>query len=321
MTNKMALVETPLSLPMAHNYSAPTWTTFGRYNSVNRLRRPDSSDRTTADLALRSLAAEITRQLSTSPTGGSSYLGGAGELGSPIYFPGNERRRNFSRSRSLPTLKRDGPLKSCVPNERLYTPRRTKSVRFADTQGLPLVEAVHQLSSADSSYTENKIVPFSEDNVFAPVLLKKAPNRVDRLPFSASSTKEDPSSPKSLSPTHKHRLEFTQPGSEPDFFERVSRDNVVLESVRTESRILHGNIRVSNLAYDKEICVRWTHDNWRTFHDTCAVFCANDGHTDRFSFELPINGDDLQFALRYKANEQEFWDNNRGQNYCVVSES
>ena len=67
MTNKMALVETPLSLPMAHNYSAPTWTTFGRYNSVNRLRRPDSSDRTTADLALQSLAAEITRQLSTSP--------------------------------------------------------------------------------------------------------------------------------------------------------------------------------------------------------------------------------------------------------------
>ena len=319
MTNKMALVETPLSLPMAHSYSAPTWKTFGRYNSVNRLRRPDSSDKSTADLALQSLAAELTRQLSTSPTGSSSYLSGAGELGSPIYFPGNERRRNFSKSRSFPTLKRDGPLKSCVQTERVY--RRTKSVRFADTQGLPLVEAVHQLSSGDSSYTENKIVPFSEDIVLTPVPLKKAPKCVNGLPFSASSTKDGPSSPKLSSPIHKHRLEFTQPGSEPDFFERVSRDKVVLESVRTESRILHGNVRVSNIAYDKDICVRWTHDNWRTFHDTCAVFCVNDGNTDRFSFELPINGDDLQFALRYKTNGQEFWDNNRGHNYSVVSES
>ena len=318
MNDRMtALVETH-SLPMAHSYSSASLAaTFGRYNSVNRPRRSDPYDQTAqslpTELALESLAAELTRQLSTSPTG-FSYL--SGEL-----YSGHDRRNNFQKSRSFPTVKRLETLKSCVQSERVV--RRTKSVRFADTQGLPLVEAVHQLSSADSSYTENKIVPYTDDQVFAKVPLKKAAKHTNGFPCSASSSLQGsckpPSSPKVTSPTHKRRFEFTQPGSEPNFFERISQEHIVLESVRAESRTLHGNIRVSNLAYDKEICIRWTHDNWKTCHDTSAVFCANDGHTDRFSFELPINGDDVQFALRYRTNGQEFWDNNRGRNYCVIS--
>lgn len=322
MNDRMtALVETP-SLPMAHSYSSTTLaSTFGRYNSVNRPRRSDTYDQSPQSLSaelsssLETLAAELTRQLSTSPTGGFSYL--SGEL-----YSGHDRRNNFQKSRSVPIIRRhdDEPLKSCVHTDR--TVRRTKSVRFADTQGLPLVEAVHQLSSADSSYTENKIVPFTDEQVFARVPLKKAPKHTNGFPSSASSSKgssKPPSSPKVTSPTHRRRFEFTQPGSEPNFFERVSQEHIVLESVRAESRTLHGTVRVSNLAYDKEICVRWTHDSWRSCHDTNAVFCANDGHTDRFSFELPINGDDVQFALRYRTNGQEFWDNNRGRNYCVIS--
>ena len=295
-----ALVETP-SLPMPHSYSSTSLAaTFGRYNSVNRPRRFDSYDQTAqslpTELDLESLAAELTRQLSTSPTG-FSYLRGE------IWHSGCDRTNIFQKSRSFPTVKR--------PEPQLPPKRRSKAVRFADSQGLPLVAAVRRLSSTDSSYTENRIVPYTDDQVFS----KKMSKLTDSFPCSASF----PSSPRVTSTTHLRRFDFTQPGSEPDFFDRISQEHIVLESVRAESRALHGIVRVSNLAYNKEICIRWTCDNWKTFRDTSAVFCANDGHTDRFSFELPINGDDVQFALRYRTNGQEFWDNNRGRNYCVNS--
>ena len=288
-----ALVETP-SLPMPHSYSSTSLAaTFGRYNSVNRPRRSDSYDQMAqslpAALALESLAAELTRQLSTSPTGVFYYPSGE-------FRSGYDRRNIFQKSRSFPAVKRPEPTVK-RPNPWLQPKRRSKAVRFADSQGLPLVEAVHQLSSTDSSYTENKIVPYPYTYTDDQVPLKK---RVSKRTLS-------------------RRFDFTQPGSEPGFFDRISREHIVLESVRVESRALHGVVRVSNLAYDKEICIRWTHDNWKTSCDTSAVFCVNDGNTDRFSFELPISGDDVQFALRYRTNGQEFWDNNRGRNYCVNS--
>ena len=126
-------------------------------------------------------------------------------------------------------------------------------------------------------------------------------------------------SPPNFGPTHRHKLAFTQPSLEPDFFNRVSRDCVCLESIREEPRCLHGIIRVSNLSYSKEVAVRWTHDNWRTSHDTHAVFLSNHGATDRFAFELPINGDDVSFAIRFRSEGTEHWDNNRGSNYTVLS--
>ena len=260
-------------------------------------------------------------------------------------------RRPFYKSLSFPKVKRDEPLKSCVlqsENEKLL--RRAKSVRFADTQGLPLIEAIHQLSVGDSSYTENKIVPYSDSCEFQPVTLvscrqskqargtdlpaassKEAPRPVAKVPHSLLIV-EPPTppplvapppapltqhSPTSATPHNRRVFRFSQPGSEPGFYERVSRDYVVLESARDEPRMIRGVIRVSNISYHKEVTVRWTHDRWRSFHDTGAAFSANDGHTDRFTFELPANGEDVEFALRYKCDGQEFWDNNRGKNYVV----
>ena len=295
----------------------------------------NNSSRQQAPLTLEQIAAEIQLRLSTSPSADFSYVDDKlyGESSNSIPYLHNRSRSlpNFSPSRSKSSLSPKTPL------------RKTKSVRFADTQGLPLVEAVHQLTRKDSSYTANKIVPYdeSEDILSEKPLIVAAPalrngNGVSTHKSNPGPTKSNPppltappkGSPRTtrrqdslLNPPHKHTFMFTQPSLQPDFFERVKTDNVVLESVRQEPRSLHGIVRVQNVAYNKEVVIRWTHDSWRTSHDTCCVFCSNDGDTDRFAFELPINGDDVSFCIRYRVEGGEYWDNNQGSNYTVTSAS
>lgn len=265
--------------------------------------------------SLEDIAAQLELRLSTSPSADFGYCDGK------LYG----ESKLLLKSRSLPNFSTH-PEKS---NSQKIPLRKAKSVRFADTQGLPLVEAVHQLTLRDSSYTANKIVPYADqDDILgslplmatAPAAFSKPPTPPRTLPQRTGSppTASRKNSPNKLS-THKHTFTFTQPSLEPDFFERVERDNVVLESIREEPRSLHGIVRVFNLAYSKEVAIRWTHDCWRTSHDTNAVFCSNDGNTDRFAFELPINGDDVSFAIRYRVENGEYWDNNRGANYTVTS--
>jgi len=278
---------------------------------------------------LENIAAELQFRLSTSPSADFGYQDGH------LY---GESAVSLHKSRSLPPNFAHNRPKSSINHK---TPlRKAKSVRFADTQGLPLVAAVHQLTLKDSSYTASKIVPYDDqDDILSRCpLMVAAPNKgaqknhsaeVNRshsVPSSFNTNSAKPttfgrkeSPPLIVSPTHKHTFLFTQPSLEPDFFERVKQDNVVLESIREEPRSLHGIVRVSNIAFSKEVTIRWTHDGWRSSHDTCCVFCSNDGSTDRFAFELPINGDDVSFAIRYRVEGTEYWDNNRSQNYTVTA--
>lgn len=298
--------------------NSPGWPQFGRYNSQQMQRSSISSEE--PEFTLESLAAELT-WLSTSPTatGGLTYLtGDFYSSKTTVYTSGGPP---LQKSRSLPIVKKHEFPKSCVHTEKRV--RRAKSVRFADTQGLPLVEAVHPLTSADPSYTENKIVPYSDEDFFGTVLTLSGSQKNHKNSSAPVNCKgvTEPKLPKPLRPhSHRHTFKFSQPGNDPRFFERLAKENVVLENIRAEPRSVHGIIRVSNIAYHKEVTVRWTHDAWRSSHDTHAVFCTNDGGTDRFTFEIPVNGDDVQFAIRYQTDGKEFWDNNRGQNYLIVSE-
>lgn len=270
---------------------------------------------------LEDIAQEIQQslRLSTSPSGAFNYLGGDVYGSTPL-----------QKSRSLPNNFNRTLTKSSLSSPKAPL-RKAKSVRFADSQGLPLVEAVHQLTHKDSSYTANKIVPYDDqDDILSrqPLILAGVPSPSTSartnltLPTSLPSGISPVSSPGQSSPVkHKHIFRFKQPSLEPDFFVRVKTESVVLESLREEPRSLHGIVRVANLAYSKEVAIRWTHDGWRTSHDTCCVFCSNDGDTDRFAFELPINGDDVSFAIRYRVLNEEYWDNNRGSNYTVASKS
>lgn len=373
----MALVEPMPPLPDA---------TFGRFNTAQLQRRGSdvvTSPTCTNHLPVPILAFhEFQQWLGTSPTGGLDFLAGDSNFFSFSSVPatmdhrarenGRTTRAPLLKSRSFPKARHEDPNLSLSTSTPHRPPlRKAKSVKFADSQGLPLVEAVHELTRQDSSYTARKIVPYADDDFLAPVHLLASPQASSRLPAaqrSSSSPASVPSarenkpqkftratqrtgtdgtdggskksdlapgssklsssnkanvrrqnSPPKFGPTHRHKLAFTQPSLEPDFFNRVSRDCVCLESIREEPRCLHGIVRVSNLSYAKEVAVRWTHDNWKTSHDTQAVFLSNHGATDRFAFELPINGDDVSFAIRFRSEGSEYWDNNRGSNYTVLS--
>ena len=281
--------------------------------------------------SLEDLAAHLEGQsldCGDSPSAAFSYLDGkfyGEENNSFTFFP--------KRTRSLPS----NYFTSCKAKSAISSKhplRKAKSVRFADTQGLPLVAVVHQLTMKDSSYTDNIIVPYEDEDILSrcPLILS-GPRVTDKCAASDDLSGDNNANKKdeaprtfalkqdslSYSTRPAYQRSFTLPSLEPDFLDRVKRDNVVLESVREEPRSLHGIVRVSNIAYEKEVVIRWTHDHWKTSHDTCSVFCSSDGSTDRFAFEVPINGNGVSFAIRFRARGIEYWDNNYGGNYTVLS--
>ena len=344
-------VPLPLAFMDSSQRQIQGWNTFSRFSQLRRAGSPDRNNEPC--FTLETLAAELAI-LSSSPTCGDltylteDYYTTSTTISYSTYDGSSSHAKPpLSKSLSFPKVKRDAPLKSCVHTEKVM--RRTKSVRFADTQGLPLIETVHQLSIGDSSYTQNKIVPYDEEGDFHQVKLisckqsKEGPtslNSEGKRRTAAAEAAAAPSPPpprnctvllvppsvltpppaklsRQMSPPRRRQLRFNQPGSEPGFYERVGRDGVVLESVRDEPGMIRGVVRVANVAFHKEVTIRWTHDYWRTYHDTHAIYCANDGATDRFAFELPINGDQIEFAIWFRCNNCDYWDNNRGKNYVV----
>ena len=70
--------------------------------------------------------------------------------------------------------------------------------------------------------------------------------------------------------------------------------------------------------------IRFTLDDWISFRDVWADYLSTnvDGKTEQFSFRItvPVHFEDdlkIEFAIRYRVAEQEFWDNNFGGNYQV----
>lgn len=117
---------------------------------------------------------------------------------------------------------------------------------------------------------------------------------------------------------------FIVPSRTEDFIERVQSQNVCLENIACENFVVTGVIRVKNLAYAKEVTVRYTLDDWDTFRDVWADYMSSclDGKSDKFSFRITVPIDFevnrfMNFAVRYRVLGQEFWDNNNGENYHV----
>lgn len=89
----------------------------------------------------------------------------------------------------------------------------------------------------------------------------------------------------------------------------------------TQSRIW-GRIQVNNVAFEKQIFVRWTHDNWESYNEQPACFeqSSTNQRKDTFTFEIegPQVGKTVELAVRYCVQGEEYWDNNGGNNYQVL---
>lgn len=205
---------------------------------------------------------------------------------SPIY---EDREFNFTKAE----LRKSTSLKSSKTPP--GTPRRKKVVRFADAMGLDLESVRHVL------------------NLESPP--KIPPSAMKDLQTGLVEERKDMGT-KFIVET------FQQPGGDVNFRERVMGQKVVLENALVVSGSITGVVRVANIAFHKAVRIRFTTNDWATFHDIAASYMlnSNDGPTDRFSFTIvppPEFGPGcrLQFAVSFNANGTDYWDNNYGNNY------
>ncbi|XP_012264336.1 protein phosphatase 1 regulatory subunit 3C isoform X2 [Athalia rosae] len=122
---------------------------------------------------------------------------------------------------------------------------------------------------------------------------------------------------------------FPQPASDYLAFRRkLDQDAVSLENVivREAEQCLVGTVKVKNLAYDKEIVVRASSDNWQSHEDAHCSYVAQPGaaqaalvlyDTFRFRLTLPPRSEKIEFCVCYRVGGEEYWDNNEGNNYIV----
>ncbi|VDK47922.1 unnamed protein product [Anisakis simplex] len=100
---------------------------------------------------------------------------------------------------------------------------------------------------------------------------------------------------------------------------------VCLKSVDVIDTNLTGIVDVLNLAPEKQVCIRYTLDDWSSYLEIHAIYMqsiGNDGAVDAFSFfvsfpaNLPV-GTKCQFCIRYTVNGTSHWDSNCGANYTL----
>ena len=117
---------------------------------------------------------------------------------------------------------------------------------------------------------------------------------------------------------------FSQPVSEESYFARVIERKVCLENAVFCGFAMTGTVKVKNIAFAKEVTVRFTVDGWKSYRDIWADYVpkSSDGETDRFQFRISVPqdvdiGGKLEFAIRYRTAGEEYWDNNFQRNYCA----
>lgn len=111
--------------------------------------------------------------------------------------------------------------------------------------------------------------------------------------------------------------------------ERVYDQQVILEHIFTRNFTAYGTIRVTNRAFDKQIVVRYTFDQWKTVWHLKGNYGRHypENNTDVFYFKLFVPKEkcswvrSVAFAIGYRVNDEEFWDNNHSENYTLQIET
>ncbi|EFY84924.1 protein phosphatase regulatory subunit Gac1 [Metarhizium acridum CQMa 102] len=115
---------------------------------------------------------------------------------------------------------------------------------------------------------------------------------------------------------------------------RSPETNVYLEKVRLlgDATAVVGVVNVKNLAFEEHVTCRFTLDNWTTQSEVAADYLESIGSPDvgadrdSFRFSIPIwdyshlGSNRLEFCIRYRVIDLEFWDNNNFTDFMVSFE-
>lgn len=192
------------------------------------------------------------------------------------------------------------PSSPCSPG------RLRKRVSFADSLGKPLTEVRLMRESSDEP-------PRIPSELLACITQGATAGVTDKPPL---------------------KLTFAQPACDYlAFRDRINQNCVSLENVLLNDYTVQGTIKVKNVGFEKRVFVRWTNDLWETSTDVPASYVPGPGDvpgrpsifdTFQFQFEVPPSSDtskSVQFAVCFRSNGDEYWDNNFGKNYVIVWET
>lgn len=115
-----------------------------------------------------------------------------------------------------------------------------------------------------------------------------------------------------------------------DFVKLFERNSICLEHLFLASKsknVLVGIVRVKNHAYEKDVFVKYTVNDWKDFHEKTAefLFQCDEGCADKFVFQIAIPSNRLnqeahgkiELAICCNIYGTLYWDNNGGRNYVV----
>ncbi|XP_031787376.1 protein phosphatase 1 regulatory subunit 3B-A [Nasonia vitripennis] len=237
------------------------------------------------------------------------------------------------------SLHLNGLLKSNddVANNSNNNKRNKKKVVFADDRGWPLtqVRVMSEPSNMPPFWTSAYVASLARGELFRNLDGSLSIAQQHSLPINkATNTVNGGDNSPTKTEICPWEASFAQPASDYlAFRNKLDKSSVSLENVivRDSENCLIGTIKVKNLAYDKEVTIRATCDNWKTYQDVNCSYVEQPGLSaspvvrnlyDTFRFRLPLpEGDSgsnqLEFCVRYNTEGAEFWDNNAGANYVV----
>lgn len=194
-----------------------------------------------------------------------------------------------------------------------------RRVTFADSKGFTLTEVKYLFESSNDP---------PQSFIDGDSLYEAMKNLQLTASERASRTNQNKGNDDS-SLSNKFTLEFTQPfASYSTFRNKINTEMVSLENCTVEcSGLLSGTIKVKNIAFDKQVHIRITTDQWATFVDRACQHSSaasnNDPNFDTFEFNIndlargEIRSTSAHFCIRYTCAGQDYWDNNDGRNYTI----
>lgn len=219
------------------------------------------------------------------------------------------------------------------------TPHRKKIVRFADSLGLDLAAVRHILQDDLPQIPQSAYVDLKVPKDWIPDRSTSNGKRFTIAP--ATQTRQvvpaKPQAPWLSLYQQQQRTtlipQFVEPCVQLNFMDRVRNQLVCLENCSISSGA--GSIsvtcvsRVMNVSFEKQVLIRYTANEWSTWTDCLASYIPQSGDcgSDRFTATFHVRsatgaslvpGNRVLFAVKYMANNEEYWDNNVGLNYSLT---
>ncbi|XP_035284046.1 protein phosphatase 1 regulatory subunit 3G-like [Anguilla anguilla] len=231
------------------------------------------------------------------------------DVGASHFEQEESKSKDRRRAKSLPVYADQNVIYGTV-----FPETARKRVQFADTLGLSLASVKH-FSATDDPKVPSIVVS----------RLQSFPPQLDRGSL-------DDLSSVFTSTLRMNRLvpAFKMPVHSEDFGSRVLRLRVALEKVTVSHFDIRGQIRaVTSGCSRKEVGVRYTFNDWLSFVDVQAIPMPGDDDAvqgEQFSFTLytPPYSDasaSVHFAVYFRTDHGEFWDNNERNNYTLWQET